>query len=399
MTVVPDELHGASRPVSERASSTGVAQRHAAGHALQAVLAVVAVRIVGVVVLAGFADASGTSAYHRLAGWDAQWYMRIARDGYGYVHLHTDGRMLSDYAFFPLYPALERMTAETVGVGFATAGLIVAWLSTMIAAWGIYALADHLYGHRTGILAAVLWAAVPVGTVESMAYGESLFTALAAWSLYAVVTERWIWAGTLAALAGLARPIGVAVAAAVVIPAVLRLAAARRGVATAPTSARAVVVGASIAPTGWLGYLGWVAVQTDDPAGYFGVAEDWGNGFDGGLAFLSWIGGYVAGGDALPGLLLTIAVASLIGLLALCVWQRQPLPLVIFAGAVVLITLTSSGYFGSKPRYLLPAFPLLLPIAAWLAARRTAVSASIMAVLVGGSAVYGAFWLLGPGPP
>jgi hypothetical protein len=352
-----------------------------------------------VIALAALAQASSQGVYQRLAGWDAQWYIRIARDGYGYVHYHADGRTLSDYAFFPLYPALERMTAEILSVDYATAGLIVAWLSTMVAAWGIYVLTDSLYGHHVGILAAVLWAAVPVGIVESMAYGESLCTALAAWSLYAVVTERWVLAGTLAALAGLTRPIGVAVAAAVVVAALLRLAHARVGATPAPVNTRAVVVGAAIAPSGWLGYLGWVAIQTDDPAGYFGVAEDWGNGFDGGVDFLSWIGGYVAAGDLLPGVLLTMAVASLIGLLVLCVRQRQPPALVVFAAVVVLITLTSSGYFGSKPRYLLPAFPLLLPIAAWLAARRTAVSASIVAMLVGGSAVYGALWLLGPGPP
>ncbi|MBV7699119.1 DUF6415 family natural product biosynthesis protein [Streptomyces sp. TRM70350] len=50
---------------------------------------------------------------------------------------------------------------------------------------------------------------------------ESLFTACAAWSLYAVLTGRWLTAATLAALAGLTRPTGIAVAAAVTVTALL----------------------------------------------------------------------------------------------------------------------------------------------------------------------------------
>lgn len=61
----------------------------------------------------------------------------------------------------------------------------------------------------------LVWAVLPVGIVQSMAYSESLFTALAAWSLYAVLTGRWVTAGVLASLSGLTRPVGLAVVAAV----------------------------------------------------------------------------------------------------------------------------------------------------------------------------------------
>ena len=55
--------------------------------------------------------------------------------------------------------------------------------------------------------------------------------------------------------------------------------------------------------------------------------------------------------------------------------------------------------FGSKPRYLLPAFPLLLPIAGWLAVRRMTWQAGIAAAAAVVAAGYGAVWLLGSGPP
>ena len=66
---------------------------------------------------------------------------------------------------------------------------------------------------------------------------------------------------------------------------------------------------------------------------------------------------------------------------------------------LLALALTTSGYFGSKPRYLLPAFPLLLPVALRLSRLRLRTAAGVLGVLAAGSAAYGAAWLLGPGPP
>ena len=59
--------------------------------------------------------------------------------------------------------------------------MVVAWLASLAAAWALYATGERLHGPRAGIALAALWAALPVGIVQSMAYSESLFTALAAW--------------------------------------------------------------------------------------------------------------------------------------------------------------------------------------------------------------------------
>jgi hypothetical protein len=198
-------------------------------------------------------------------------------------------------------------------------------------------------------------------------------------------------AGVLAALAGLTRPLGVAVAAAVVVPALV--AWRRERTRRAP-----VLAGAALAPLGSLGYVGWVGLREHDPLGYFRVGAGWGNSFDGGAAFAEWVSDHFAGGGVL-GVLLVLAVVVLVGLLVVLVHDREPLTLVVYAASVVAMTLTTSGYFGSKPRYLLPAFPLLLPAAVRLARWRPALTLSTLAALVLGSAAYGAVWLLGPGPP
>lgn len=371
--------------------------------AAPALAAFFAVRVLGLTVLDAFASASSRNAHRLLVAWDSQWYAGIASDGYGFVRVHEDGRLLSDYAFFPLYPLLERLVVEATGLQYVNAGLLVSLVASLFAAWGIFTVGDHLYGQRVGVLATVLWAALPVSIVESMAYSESLFTALAAWSLYAILTGRWVEAGVLASLAGMTRPAGFAVIAAVITAAASTWFHRAHGNALAPTKDRwrmlRPAVGAIIAPLGWLGYLSWVGLRTGSLTGYFDVAGRWRNGFDGGVAFAGWVWELLASPDFVLGLLVCLGVSVLIWLFTVCIRQGQPLPLLIFCGFLVFLALTTSGYFGSKPRYLLPAFPLLFPVAAWLSRQRTGLLVSVVTLTAITSAIYGGIWLLGPGPP
>ncbi|MFG2513523.1 glycosyltransferase family 39 protein [Streptomyces sp. NPDC048584] len=419
--------------------------------AAPALLGYTAVRALGLVVLAVWSGARGKDAYTLLtARWDALWYTRVAELGYGYEVRLPQGDVHSNLAFFPLLPWLERLVAAVSPLSYADGGFVVSAVASLAAAWGIFAVADHVYGRRAGVCAVLLWAVLPVGIVQSMAYSESLFTALAAWSLYAVLTGRWVTAGVLAGLAGLTRPVGLAVVAAVWaagIAAFLRdRTSARRDTtpardrtpfarhrskaladgarpggrsgapapdrrAPAPEGARSAphlpgvrlrrILGMLLAPLGAAGYVLWVGHRTGDgPLGYLDVQAGWRNGFDGGYAFARFVAAkFTSFPSALAGLGLLIGVGLLLRLYVVCVRQRQPLPLLVYAGVVTALALCASSYFGSKPRLLLPAFPLLLPLALALARLRTRRSALVVGAVAAASAVYGAFWLNGSGPP
>ena len=372
--------------------------RHAAVLALSLFLAVRALVALTVSVVA---DAQGRSALRLYTKWDAQWYAGIAANGYGFVRQHEDGRFLADYVFFPLYPAAERFVSTLTGLAYPVAGVLLSVLASVVAAGGIFAVANRVLGPREAVVAVVLWAAFPVAVVQTMGYSESLFTALAAWCLYAVLGNRWLLAALLACAAGLTRPVGAALVAAVVIAAVV-------GWLDATESVRVRgfrrlldrrVAAVLIAPLGLMGYLGWVAYETGDPGGYFAVTQGWGNGVDGGRAFGAWIRGHLVGPTPLVGVAILFGLAVLLGLVVLCARQRLPLPLLVYTLAMVVVSLTTSGYFGSKPRYLLPAFPLLFPVASWLVGRPRWVTATGLAAAAVGGAAYAAVWLLGSGPP
>ncbi|WP_374228129.1 glycosyltransferase family 39 protein [Streptacidiphilus sp. ASG 303] len=410
-TAAPDRpVPGAAPP------SRGRAARAAVRRAAPALLAYAAVRLLGLDVLAAWAGAEGRSAHKLLSGrWDSIWYARIAGHGYGFTLHLPGGRIHSDLAFFPLLPWLERALSAVTPLGPPDAGLAVSALAALAAAWGLFAVGDRLHGRRTGVLLAVLWGVLPTAAVQSMAYTESLFTALAAWSLYALLARRWAAAGVLAALAGLTRPVGVALVAAVWATAALDLYRARTGRPgppggtaaggpaagrpAAPRTAAGVAAGLAAAPLGWLGYVAWVGFRTGSPTGYLDVQGGWGNGFDGGAAFARFVLRQLTAPPYAGGLGLLAGVALLAWLYARCVRQRQPLPLLVYTGVVLALALTGAGYFGSRPRLLMPAFPLLLPVSLALARLRPRRAAAVLGAAALVSAAYGAFWLLGPGPP
>ncbi|UNS96237.1 glycosyltransferase family 39 protein [Streptomyces tubbatahanensis] len=358
-----------------------------------AVLAYAGVRALGLAVLAVWSATRGTSPHTLLAArWDSLWYTRVAEGWYGYQVRLPEGGVHSDLAFFPLLPALERGFAQLSPLSAPDAGLLVSAVASLATAWALYLVGERLHGPRAGVCLAVLWGAVPVGVVQSMAYSESLFTALAAWALWAALTGRWVWAGTLAALSGLTRPVGAAVVAGVWCAALCELWRRRRG-----PGAR-MALGLLLAPAGWFGFVAWVGVRTRSVTGYLDVQGQWGNGFDGGWAFARFVWENLTG-TFVGGLALLAGVALVLWLYALCVRQRQPSALLVYAGIVVALALCAKGYFGSKPRLLLPAFPLLLPCAAALSRWRPARAALTLGALAAASAVYGAWWLNGSGPP
>lgn len=420
---LPCPVRSIIEPVSDLADlETRVAPpgSSALRRAAPALLGYAAVRALGLLVLTLWSAARGKSAYTLLtARWDALWYTRVAELGYGYEVRLPNGDVHSNLAFFPLLPWLERGLHAVSPLSYADAGFVVSLLASLAAAWGIFAVADHVYGPRAGVCAVLVWAVLPVGIVQSMAYSESLFTALAAWSLYAVLTGRWVTAGALAALAGLTRPVGLAVVAAVWAAGVAsfvrdRSAAPASGAQTtahAPSSFGGSIEGGApawqralgllLAPLGTTGYVLWVGHHTGKgPLGYLDVQAGWRNGFDGGRAFARFVADkFTSFPGALAGLGLIAGVAVVVWLYIVCVRQRQPLPLLVYAGVVTALALCASSYFGSKPRLLLPGFPLLLPLALALSRLRASRSALALGTVAAASAVYGALWLNGSGPP
>ncbi|GAA3918721.1 ArnT family glycosyltransferase [Actinoplanes auranticolor] len=324
-----------------------------------------------------------------LSRYDAVHYAGIVARGYdAAIPLKADGTLaITNLAFFPLFPGLTALADPILPGGPAGAGIAVSWLAGIAAAWGLFAIGAHLRDRRTGVLLAGLWAVLPHALVQSMGYTETLFTALAAWSLFALLRRHWLTAGLLCTLAGLTRPTGAALVAVIGLAALIAVIRRRDGW-------RPWLAGA-IAPVGLLSYVIWVGHRLGRADGYFHVQKDaWKMSYDTG----AFTAGTVHAALTKPAplviytniLLLLLALA----LLAILILDRLPWPLVVYAGLIVAMAFFGDSYFNAKARLMVPAFPLLLPIAYALAAGRRRIAAVVLAALTLISAGYGVYLAL-----
>ncbi|MGK5640385.1 hypothetical protein ACSNOK_19015 [Streptomyces sp. URMC 126] len=382
-------------PEPRRAPAGGAARRvdrvrEALRRALPALALYAAARLAGVAVMATWAWSTGRHPRTLLGhSWDAIWYAGIAEDGYGLILPSPTSHSViySDYAFFPLFPGLVHTVTVLTPFSIVSAQLVVAWTAAACAAWGIYAVGERLYGRRAATWLVLLWGLLPHSIVQTMGYTESLMTALAAWALYAVVTRRHVWAGALALAAGLSRPNAIAVVAAVGCAMLVLLRREPRFRAD-----RRLWTGLALAPLGWAGYVLWAGYRSGfGPLGYFTVQRRWGSRFDFGADAFRFVRHLFTGRDVMAyyGSLAVLVVALVA--LAFLLPERPPAPLLAYTLVLCVIALGGSSYFASKPRFLLPAFPLLIPLALGMTRARTRTVVVTVGALAGLSFVYGTY--------
>lgn len=293
-----------------------------------------------------------------LLGWDADWYHRIAEQGYADLELQG-------VRFFPLLPLLARALAVLVG----DTGVALLLLSNGAA------LAFGLLLHRLAMVNGLgrpvadraVWVAAlaPAGFVNVMAYTESMYGALVCALLLAARDRRWLVVAALGLLLGLLRPPGVVLAPVVLVEAL-------RGLRAAPlreVAARALAVAAPV--VGLASYLLWIGALRGDPL--LPLSEQTEFGRRGGtfvnplVHVFRTTRGLLDGqpnGSALH--LLWVVVAF--GLLVVVV-RRLPASYAVLSAATLVLAVTARS-MSSFERYAASAVPLLLAAALVLSTRR-----------------------------
>lgn len=360
------------------------------------VLLYLAVRGIGVGMLALLSARHDLSFSSVLTKWDGQWMIAIAEHGYdGVPGTLTDAQGLhtpeTAYAFFPGYPMLVGLLARVPGFTAFGAAISLNLVFGAVAAVGVARLGALCVQYarpggdprRAGLFLVVLFAATPMSVVLNLAYTEALFCALAAWALAWVLERHWLAAGGAALLIGLVRPTGIAVIAVVMLAAFL----ARRD---GPRAWAAIV----IAPLGFLGYLGVVAEKTGSLTGWFQIqTQGWDTKMDFGVAAWRFVVDSLTASHDFAQVSTALVMLGVLALLAWSFADRLPWPVLAYGTLVVASILLSSGLMMSRARLLLPAFVLLIPLAALLSRQRPGVAVSVLGPIVLLSAWFGAYML------
>lgn len=339
-------------------------------------------RLLGLAVAAFLLPRGGFRAIHAsvwnvLRSWDAGRYLFIA--GHGYPH---DANIV----WFPGYPAAIRAIDWIPGVGPEAAAVAVTIASGLAAAWGLTRLVMRLTGdRRISLLTTALWAAAPASFALSMVYSEALFCALAIWSLIALVERRWLTAAALTILAGTVRSSAMALIVAVAVaalPALIRATRERQRITVWWRPAAAVL----LAPLGLLGFLGYVSWATRRLDGWFALEKKVHNGFDLGHSLLLTLKDAIVYGPTVSVALTLLVIAAAVVLTGWSLTERMPACLHAYTLVIVLTALATGPYYlGSKPRFMLPAMLLGLPLARRLAPARTWLLIALIAAFAAAS--------------
>jgi hypothetical protein len=221
---------------------------------------------------------------------------------------------------------------------------------------------------RLSLVMVAVWAVAPASFVLSMVYSEALFCALAIWCLVALVERRWLTAGVLTIGAGLARSsTGVALVAAVTVAALPAVIAATRARQPAAMWWRPAVA-LLLAPLGVLGYWAYSAVRLRRLSGYIGLEKNGHDSFDWGQGVLLAVKDALFGRPPAVEVMTLIVLAAAVVLTICSLTERFPWSAHAYTLAIVVIALgVGPLYLGSKPRFLLPAVLLTVPVARLLA--------------------------------
>jgi hypothetical protein len=366
----------------------GVASRHPL---LTTGLAVLVVRLLTSITLplavAGRTSAIGGPTPFRF---DGVYYLAIARTGYASQIPHTSSGKVAQsmLAFFPGYPLLLRWV-HTIGLSWLATVVAVSTIAAVAAGMLVAAALTPWTGPRVAGLAAILWAAQPTAFVLSMAYSEGLFVAAAAACLVGLHRRSWVLAGLCAALASATRPSGI----------VLTLACAAAAVPAAVSSRRALpLVSVALAPLGMLGYFTYLAFHTGRFDAWFVTENDgWGAHTDFGYDTVHTLIRSVIHPFAKPAGIAVITAVVVSALLIVLLIRdhrfgkfRVPPEALVTGIGFAALAVSTSNVFSSIPRFFLPAFPLLAPLARRLSRLPDAALAALVLAATAVSVTIGA---------
>jgi hypothetical protein len=372
-------------------------------YAKRAVMVYVGAHLMLVSVMLGILARRNYSPAWAFKQWDGYWYLAIAHGGYEHhwLPLEPDGSLPAmKIAFFPLYPYMMRSITWVTGMPLEASGMVISVVCVLVAAIGIDRLVRLYLNPRVSLLVVALWAIVPAAYLETMVYTEAFFTAFAVWTVYALARRRWITAGVLTGIVGLAHSTATALVGVVWITALLTLARNRDRWRDRTLWLRPLVASA-IAPLGLFIYWGFLALRFHrlDAWFYAEKANGWGSEFDLGWQTLHVLYGqlffYSVNFDQWMGFIIStlMLVAGAISCILLLWNHKVGKEILTWAALTMAIAACTAGTYGSKPRELLPCIPLLIPPAMFLARTRPKTQIMIIAVIAILGGWLGAYYL------
>ena len=287
-----------------------------------------------------------------LTAWDGHWYLSVAANWYPSAQASGHATFAAG-GFGPVFPALI-WVLERLHLTGVEAALLVSFVGGAASVLVVWRLGTHMFDERAGWIGAVLFMLFPgMGISWGVFYCECVGLGLAAGCLLLMLRQRWVWAGVVGALATGTSPMGLALAAAAIVPVVMCFV---RGEKPKPLFTLLMI------PVGFVAYVGYLGWHNHDALYWWHLQHQaWSASVDFGKSLVMllvhpWQGGYQ--GKGWMNWVGLIAVAAAIWTL---IKAKPPLLTVVYCGAVFVVLFVSNS-LGFKPRLLTWAFPALIAV-------------------------------------
>lgn len=312
------------------------------------------------------------AVFQRWLGWDGSIYARIAAEGYDRFWLTR---------FFPLLPALEHLLLPLTGGNGGVAGVVISSVAC-VGAFGLLRVLVERETSREVARRTLLYLALfPTSFFLIAPYAEALYLLLCVGTFLALRRGHWAVAGGLAALATLARPVGILLIIPIAVESVTRIRA--RGALPSGREAAALLGGLALPVAALAGFSVYLSgrfhtltaiLQSQNADGAAGS----GKGFT-----WPWVG-FLRAGRALvvdgfnPNffqvhIVLDAAFTVALIVLTVATIRRVPLPYVWYAWAVLALLICTPGHnwyaLYSNMRFMLEVPPLFMVLGQWGARR------------------------------
>lgn len=129
-----------------------------------------------------------------LVAWDAQWYQRIATQGYPSLLPVTDAGEVAQnaWAFMPLQPWAAATLGALTG-SWATAALVISLVTGYLCCLVLRAMLVDAIGERAAMWAVVFFASAPLAAMFQVGYAEAPFLLLLLLGIRCLQRRRYGW--------------------------------------------------------------------------------------------------------------------------------------------------------------------------------------------------------------
>lgn len=291
------------------------------------------------------------------ARWDAQWYDRIAREGYFFSATEQ-----SSVAFFPVYPLLIR-ALTAIGFGPLTAGIVITTLLGALAFVLFYEWCTLFAPATSARFASWVLALWPLAFfLYGAVYSDALFLVLICGAFLSLEKGNFWLTVLLGIIATATRPVGPAVVIGLLARAI-ELRVSRK------EKLRIVDFLPALAGLGLAAWMAWQWMRFGTPTAFVQTQAGWNQTPGPSTWFkINWITGdrFV---ERLPRSLMHLGLALLMLAMIPRVWKRIGAGYAIFVAIIVGLPFISSIDFIGLGRYAIAAFPALFCFALWLEER------------------------------